>query len=66
MVTRKIVFHSDVASEEVDHLFGTADNDHDDRLSYDEILNNHDVFVGSEATDFGDHLQNIDKFQDEL
>lgn len=58
--------HSDVASEEVDHLFAAADNDHDDRLSYDEIVDNHDIFVGSEATDYGDHLQNIDKFKDEL
>lgn len=57
---------SDVASEEVDHLFAAADEDHDDRLSYDEIVNNHDIFVGSEATDYGDHLQNIDKFKDEL
>lgn len=55
-----------MASEEVDHLFAAADNDHDDRLSYDEIVDNHDIFVGSEATDYGDHLHNIDKFKDEL
>lgn len=55
-----------MATDEVDHLFAAADEDHDDRLSYDEIVNNHDIFVGSEATDYGDHLQNIDKFRDEL
>lgn len=57
---------SDVASDEVDHLFAASDSDHDNRLSYDEIVDNHDIFVGSEATDYGDHLQNIDKFRDEL
>lgn len=60
------IFHSDVAGDEVDHLFVSADNDHDDRLSYDEIVDNHDIFVGSEATDYGDHLHNIERFNDEL
>lgn len=58
--------YSDVATDEVNHLFAAADSDQDDRLSYDEIIDNHDLFVGSEATDYGDHLQNIDKFKDEL
>lgn len=57
---------SEVATDEVDHLFAAADEDHDDRLSYDEIVDNYDIFVGSEATDYGDHLQNIDQFRDEL
>lgn len=56
----------DVAVEEVDHLFASSDDDHDDRLSYEEIINNYEIFVGSEATDYGDHLQNIDNFRDEL
>lgn len=55
-----------VATDEVDHLFVSTDEDHDDRLSYLEILNNYDTFVGSEATDYGDHLQNINHFLDEL
>lgn len=58
--------YSDVATDEVSHLFAAADNDHDDRLSIDEIVDNHDLFVGSEATDYGDHLQNIDNLRDEL
>jgi hypothetical protein len=58
---------SDVAHEETNHLFVAADDDHDDRLSYDEIVNKYDVFVGSEATDYGDHLHNLDQFDhDEL
>lgn len=59
-------FFSEVATEEVDHLFASSDDDHDDRLSYDEIINNYDIFVGSEATDYGDHLTNIEHFKDEL
>lgn len=55
-----------VAEEEVDHLFASSDGDHDDRLAYQEIIDNYDTFVGSEATDYGDHLQNIDHFKDEL
>lgn len=58
--------NSDVATDEVNHLFAASDNDGDERLSYEEIIDNHDLFVGSEATDYGDHLQNIDKFRDEL
>lgn len=55
-----------MAVDEVDHLFVAADEDHDDRLSYDEIIEKYDIFVGSEATDYGDHLQNIHHFSDEL
>ncbi|ALC38247.1 CG31650 [Drosophila busckii] len=55
-----------IATDEVDHLFVSTDEDHDDRLSYLEILNNYDTFVGSEATDYGDHLQNINHLTDEL
>lgn len=59
-------FCSDVATDEVNHLFAAADADQDDRLSYDEILENHDLFVGSEATNYGDHLHNIDNIHEEL
>lgn len=56
----------DIATEEVNHLFAATDDDHDSLLSFAEILNNHETFVGSEATDFGEHLHNIHIFQDEL
>ncbi|KAG0711412.1 Reticulocalbin-2 [Chionoecetes opilio] len=56
----------DIAEDEVDHLFGSADDDGDDLLSFLEVLDHHDVFVGSEATDYGDHLHNLDRFEDEL
>lgn len=55
-----------MATDEVDHLFGASDDNHDDRLSYKEIIDNYDTFVGSEATDYGDHLQNMEHFSDEL
>lgn len=58
--------NEEVANDEVNHLFVATDDDHDDRLSYDEIIRHYDVFVGSEATDYGDHLQNLDEFHDEL
>lgn len=53
----------EIAIDEVDHLFASADTDHDDRLSYQEMIENYDVFVGSEATDYGDHLKTL---KDEL
>lgn len=55
-----------IAEEEVSHLFGASDDDDDGDLSFDEVLTHHDVFVGSEATDYGDHLLNLHKFDDEL
>lgn len=50
----------------MNHLFAATDDDHDNLLSFTEIINNHETFVGSEATDFGEHLHNIHMFQDEL
>jgi hypothetical protein len=61
-----IYFYSEIADEEVIHLFASSDDDHDDLLTFDEILDHHEIFVGSEATDYGDHLHNIHIFQDEL
>lgn len=52
--------------DEVHHLFAATDSDHDDHLSYDEIVDNHELWVGSEATDYGDHLQDIMELRDEL
>ena len=46
-------------------FFCSADDDHDEKLTIDEIVSKHDVFVGSEATDYGDHLHRA-KIIDEL
>ncbi|CAK9802417.1 unnamed protein product [Anthophora quadrimaculata] len=58
--------NEEIASNEVTHLFAASDDDLDNRLSFDEILDHHDAFVGSEATDYGDHLQDIERFTDEF
>ena len=50
----------------MDHLFSSADDDMDEQLSFDEVVEHHDVFVGSEATDYGEHLTNLHRFDDEL
>jgi len=51
--------HSDV---ETRHLISEADNDNDGMLTKDEIVEKHDLFVGSQATDFGDILLRHDEF----
>merc|ERR1712113_624137 len=56
--------NEDVAKEEVDHLFAGADADMDDVLKFEEIIKNHELFVGSEATDYGDHLKNLHRFEE--
>lgn len=58
--------NEEIADDETTHLFASADDDNDGVLSFDEILEHHDVFVGSEATDYGDHLKDVDRFSDEL
>jgi len=47
-------------------LIEECDINGDKVLSYQEALDQHDVFVGSEATDYGDQLHNLHVFQDEL
>jgi len=51
--------HSDV---ETKHLISEADNDDDGVLTKEEIVEKHDLFVGSQATDFGDILLRHDEF----
>ncbi|XP_013789368.1 reticulocalbin-2-like [Limulus polyphemus] len=58
--------NDEVAENEAVHLIKESDDDKDGKLSIQEILDHHDTFVGSEATDFGEHLYNTHKFNDEL
>ena len=53
------------AEEEADHLIKLADQNEDGDLSEREILESHEEFVGSQATDYGRHLHFI-KHRDEL
>jgi len=58
--------NADTATTETEHLFESADADGDGAISYAEALDKHEVFVGSEATDYGEHLSNLHRFEDEL
>ncbi|XP_067935590.1 calumenin-like isoform X2 [Watersipora subatra] len=44
----------DHAIAEAKHLIYEADSDKDGSLTKEEIVDNHDLFVGSQATDFGE------------
>ena len=57
--------NNEEADEEVEHLFQQANKDGNDDLSEEEILNSHEDFVGSQATDYGRHLHFV-KHKDEL
>ncbi|XP_063978798.1 calumenin [Diachasmimorpha longicaudata] len=52
----------DHAEAEALHLIYEADQDADQKLTKDEILEKYDVFVGSQATDFGEALTRHDEF----
>lgn len=52
----------DHAEGEAKHLIESADSNQDGVLSKQEILDNHDVFVGSQATDWGDAIVRHDEF----
>lgn len=47
---------------EAKHLIYEADSDGDQELTKEEILEKYDVFVGSQATDFGEALVRHDEF----
>ncbi|CAO1422965.1 unnamed protein product [Diamesa serratosioi] len=51
--------HSEAESR---HLIYEADSDADEKLTKEEILAKYDVFVGSQATDFGEALVRHDEF----
>ncbi|KAF8572461.1 hypothetical protein P879_00140 [Paragonimus westermani] len=52
------------AADEAEHLFTETDTNKDDELTKDEVLAQHDLWVGSQATDYGRHLDTVIK--DEL
>ncbi|XP_062592134.1 calumenin-B-like isoform X1 [Saccostrea cucullata] len=52
----------DHSSAEALHLVNACDDDKDGKLSKDEILEHYDLFVGSQATDFGEALTRHDEF----
>lgn len=44
------------------HLVFEADFNTDEKLTKEEILDKYDLFVGSQATDFGEALARHDEF----
>ncbi|KAJ2950547.1 hypothetical protein O0L34_g8794 [Tuta absoluta] len=52
----------DHAEAEARHLVFEADSDADEKLTKAEILDKYDLFVGSQATDFGEALARHDEF----
>lgn len=52
----------DHTDAETKHLIFEADVDKDGKLSKEEIIEKYDVFVGSQATDFGEALIRHDEF----
>lgn len=52
----------DHAEAEARHLIYESDADADQKLTKDEILSKYDLFVGSQATDFGEALARHDEF----
>ncbi|CAH1776059.1 unnamed protein product [Owenia fusiformis] len=56
--------NDEIADEEAEHLIEETDRDNDKVLSKDEILENVDLWVGSQATNYGQTLQDMD--HDEL
>ena len=45
-----------IVEEEVKHLIEESDDNKDGKLSIDEVVSHHDIFTGSEATDYGQAL----------
>ncbi|XP_036373722.1 calumenin [Megalops cyprinoides] len=62
--TRDWILPSDYdhAEAEARHLVYESDSDKDGQLTKEEILNKYDLFVGSQATDFGEALVRHDEF----
>ena len=52
----------DPSDAEAKHLINESDSDADGKLTKDEILDKYDLFVGSQATDFGEALSRHDEF----
>ena len=52
----------DLAEAEAKHLVQESDADGDGQLTRHEIISKYDLFVGSQATDFGEALNRHDEF----
>jgi len=51
--------NTEIAIEEADHLIEMCDENNDNLLQYDEVLENNDVWLDSDATEYGQQLKYI-------
>merc|ERR1711931_19160 len=49
--------NTEIAIEETEHLIDMCDDDKDGKLTISEILANHEVFLDSDATEYGQQLR---------
>merc|ERR1711970_101866 len=49
--------NTEIAIEETDHIIEMSDEDGDGLLTVNEVLSNHDLWVDSDATQFGQQLR---------
>lgn len=47
------------AAREAEHLIDGSDSNKDGKLSIDEVVEAYNLFVGSEATNYGEHMLNL-------
>jgi len=53
--------NTEIAIDEAEHLIDMCDEDEDERLTPDEIVDNHDLWVDSDATEYGAQLRHYDE-----
>jgi len=49
--------NTEIAIEETDHLMDMCDTNKDGALTLEEVLANHEVFLDSDATEYGQQLR---------
>ena len=53
--------NTEIAIDEAEHLIDMCDEDEDEKLTPDEIVDNHDLWVDSYATEYGAQLRHYDE-----
>lgn len=53
--------NTEIAIDEAEHLIDMCDEDEDERLTPEEIVENHDLWVDSDATEYGAQLRHYDE-----
>jgi len=53
--------NTEIAIDEAEHLIDMCDEDDDNKLTPDEIVDNHDLWVDSDATEYGAQLRHYDE-----